>query len=64
MATSGAVSVGSTTPKWSIGIPASGAANLAGLNLSFANGIQVAATTTAGGSTNPGSALDANFGYR
>lgn len=64
VATAGAVTVGTTTPKWSIGIPATSAANIARMGLSFASGIQVAATTTATGSTAPGTALDANFGYR
>lgn len=63
VATAGAVTVGTTTPKWSIGIPATSAANLR-INLSFASGIQVAATTTATGSTAPGTALDCNFSYR
>lgn len=64
VATAGAVTVGTTVPKWSIGIPATSAANLSGLNLSFANGIQVAATTTASGASAPGTALDCNFSYR
>lgn len=64
IATAGGVTVGTTVPKWSIGIPPTSAANIAGLNLAFAAGIQVAATTTAGGSTAPGTALDCNFGYR
>lgn len=63
IATAGGVTVGTTVPKWSIGIPATSGANVAGLNLSFASGIQVAATTTATGSTAPSTALDANFGY-
>jgi hypothetical protein len=64
VATAGAVTLGTTTPKWSIWVPAGAAANLAGLSLSFANGIQVAATTTATGSSAPATALDCNFGYR
>jgi len=64
VATAGGVTVGTTTPKWSIGIPATSGANITNLNLTFANGIQVAATTTATGSTAPGTALDCNFGYR
>jgi hypothetical protein len=64
IATAGGVTLGTTVPKWSIGIPASGGANLAGLALSFAAGIQVAATTTSGGSSAPSTALDCNFGYR
>jgi hypothetical protein len=63
-ATAGAVTLGTTTPKWSIGIPPSTGANLSNLHMSFASGIQVAATTTATGSTAPATALDANFSYR
>jgi hypothetical protein len=61
--TAGAVSVGSTTPVWSIGIPATSGANVASLRLSFANAIKVAATTTATGGSAPVTALDANVGY-
>lgn len=64
VATAGAVTVGTTTPKWSIGIPATSAANISRLGLACANGIQVAATTAATNGTAPGTALDANFGYR
>lgn len=64
VATAGGVTVGTTTPKWSIGIPATSAANLTNMHLSFANGVQVAATTSATGSTAPSTALDCNFGYR
>lgn len=64
VATAGAVTLGTTVPKWSIGIPATSGANLSNVNLSFANGIQVAATTTATGLTAPSTALDANFSYR
>lgn len=60
---SGSVTVGTSVPKWSIGIPATSAANLAGLRLTFANAIKVAATTTAGGASAPSTALEANFGY-
>lgn len=63
VATAGGVTVGTTTPKWSIGIPATSGANIGTLNLTFASGIQIAATTTATGSTAPSTALDANFGY-
>jgi hypothetical protein len=61
---SGAVTLGTSVPKWSIAIPATSAANISGLNLAFANAIKVAATTTATGLTAPGTALDCNFGYR
>ncbi|SRR5579885_1944922 len=64
--TSGAITVGTTTPKWSIGIPATSAANL-GLpqnGLGFANALKVAATTGATNSTAPGTALDCNFGFK
>lgn len=64
IATTGGVTLGTTVPKWSIAIPATSAANLSRLGLSFSSGIQVAATTTAKGSTATGSALDCNFGYR
>lgn len=61
---SGTVTLGTSTPKWSIAIPATSGANLAGLSLNFANAIKVAATTTATGSSAPSTALDCNFGYR
>jgi hypothetical protein len=65
---SGTVTLGTSTPKWSIGIPAGtgnpGAGNLSQMNLNFANAIKVAATTTATGSTAPSTALDCNFGVR
>lgn len=64
VAAAGSVTVGTTVPKWSIGIPATSAANLANLNIAFTNGIQVAATTAAGNATAPGTALDCNFSYR
>lgn len=62
---SGAVTLGTSTPKWSIRIPPNdGAANLSGVNLNFATAIKIAATTTATGSTAPTTALDCNFGIR
>jgi len=46
------VNLGTTTPKFSIGIEASGKAELSlPFPLLFANGIAIFATTTAGGST-------------
>lgn len=68
-ATSGAVTLGSTIPVWSFGLPASsslpGGGNLEWSNgVHFASGIQVAATTTATGSTAPATAVDCNFAYK
>jgi len=60
----GTVTLGTSTPKWSIGIPPTASGNLANINLTFANAIKVAATTTATGSSAPTTALDCNFGYR
>jgi hypothetical protein len=63
--TSGTVTLGTTTPKLSIGIPGTAGGNLEWANgVSFANAIKVAATTTATGSTAPSTAIDCNFGYR
>jgi hypothetical protein len=62
---SGTVTLGSSTPKWSIRIPPNdGAANLSMLGLAFVNAIKVAATTTATGSGVPTTPLDCNFAYR
>ena len=63
-ATATTVSLGSTVPKHSIGIPATSAANLAEVALQFLNGLKIAATTTAGGSTGPTTGIDCNFGYK
>ena len=63
VATAGAVTLGTTVPKWSIGLNQTSQIVLSDLNLHFANGIQVAATTTATGSTALVTAVDANFGY-
>lgn len=56
------VILGTTLPVWSIGIPAGGGANLAGMRLHFQHGIQIAATTTATGSTAPGATAVVNLG--
>lgn len=57
--------LGSTSPKWSIGIPATSAANLEMTNgMNFATEITVAATTTATGSSAPSTACDCNFIYK
>jgi hypothetical protein len=60
----GSVTLGTSVPKWSIGIPATSAGNLADINLGFATAISAAATTTAKGLTALGTALDCNFGKR
>jgi hypothetical protein len=63
--TSGTVTLGTTTPKWSIGLLPSGGANLEFANgLNFANAIKIAATTTATGSTAPSTNVDCNFAYK
>ena len=63
VAGSGTVTLGTTVPVLSLPIPATGAANLNGLNISFANGIQLACTTTATGSTAPSTGLDVNVWF-
>ena len=65
VATAGGVTLGTTTPKLSFSIPATNAAGftLSVIGVKFSNGIQIAATTTATGSTAPNSALDCNAGY-
>lgn len=64
VATAGGVTLGTTAPDLSIPIPAT---NSEGFvipgGLAFANGIQVAATTTATGSSALGTALDCNAAY-
>jgi hypothetical protein len=60
---SGTVTLGSSTPKQSIGIPATNRAGLSDLAMPYSNAIKVAATTTATGSTAPTTALVCNFGY-
>lgn len=62
-ATAGAVTLGSTAPTLSFGIPASAAANLAGMRVSFTTALSIAATTTRAGSTGPSSVVDVNFYY-
>lgn len=62
---SGSVTVGTTTPKLVLAIPATSAANLELVNgITFDTAIAVAATTTGGGSTAPSTALEANFWYK
>ena len=63
--TAGAVTVGTTTPVLSLGLPASSGGNLEWtMGLHFANAIKVAATTTATGATAPATAVDCNFAYK
>lgn len=61
---SASVVVGTTPPKWSLGVPAGAAANLSGMNLQFNTSIKVAATQTASGGAGVVTAIDANWGYR
>ena len=61
----GSVTLGTTTPKLSLGIPAGGGANLlVPLGISFANTIKLACTTTETGSTAPASGLTVNIFYK
>jgi hypothetical protein len=63
--TAGAVTVGTTTPVLSLGLPASDGGNLEwGMGVHFANAIKVAATTTATGSTATSTAVDCNFAFK
>jgi hypothetical protein len=63
--TPGNVTVGTTSPKWSPGIPANSAANLADLSLGpFSNGIMVAVTSTANGSVAMPLNITASLGYK
>lgn len=58
----GSVTLGTTTPKLSFGIPATSAANVTFPNgLAFATAISIAFTTTRTGSSAPGSSVDYNF---
>lgn len=60
----GSVTVGTTTQKRVVGIPAnSRASGTFEVGLAFGTAIVVAATTTRGGSTAPGTALDVNIDY-
>jgi hypothetical protein len=59
----GSVTLGTTVPVLSLGIPSLGAANISTLGIAFSTGIAVASTTTATGSTANGTAVDANFWF-
>ncbi len=62
---SGAVTLGTTAPDLTLGIPAGSAANLMdAVGLDFANAIKIACTTTATGSSAPSTGLDCNFFYK
>lgn len=65
VATAGGVTLGSTAPDLSFQVDASSSVgfSLPVTGMAFANGIQMAATTTATGSTAPGSAANCNAGY-
>ncbi len=58
------VVLGTTKPKWSVGIAQNSARTLTELGLNFRTALSVAATTTATGNTAPGTAVDANIGYQ
>jgi hypothetical protein len=60
-----AVTLGSTTPAYSIGIPALSAANLMSpTGITHGTAISIAVTTTRAGSTNVGSTVDFNIFYK
>jgi hypothetical protein len=60
----GSVTVGTTTPVYVVGIPANSRASVEWpMGLAFSTAIVIAATTTRGGNTAPGTALDVNIIY-
>jgi len=61
-----AVTLGSTAPIYSLGIPATSAANIAPgmVGISHATAICIAVTTTRAGSTGPSSTVDYNIWYK
>lgn len=60
----GSVTLGTTSPKFSIGIPAGSGANVfSDTGLAFATAITYACTTTRSGSTAPTNTVDVNFFY-
>lgn len=62
---SGSVTVGTSTPKMSLGIPPSSGATFAlDSGIAFATAITFACTTTRSGSTNPSNTVDVNFSYK
>jgi hypothetical protein len=64
-ATTASVTLGTTKPVLSLGIPPTsvGGTGPTSVGFAFQNGIQVAATTTATGSSAPSTALDCSVGY-
>ncbi len=66
VATAGAVTLGTTTPRHSYPVPASGwyAASIPAQCESFVNGIQIAVTTTYGGSTAPTNGFVVNGSFQ
>lgn len=59
------VTVGTSTPKMVLCIPATAAANLSGTHgIAFATAISIAAATTGGGNTAPTTALEATIFYK
>jgi hypothetical protein len=63
--TSGTVTLGTTIPVLSLGLPASDGGNLEWtIGVHFANAIKVAVTTTATGSTAPATVVDCNFAFK
>ena len=58
------ITLGTTSPKLSLGIPAGAGANLISTNgITFANAITIAFTTTRSGSTAPTNTVDYNIFY-
>ena len=60
----GDVTLGTTAPKWSIGLDAGEKANLSGLALAFPLGLVIAATATVDGSGAPATSMVVNLGVR
>lgn len=61
-----AVTLGTTVPDLSLGIPAGSAANIPASRpgINFVNGIKIASTTTRDGATPCGTGTDVNFWYK
>lgn len=60
----GTITPGVSTPKWSLPIPPNGAANISGLNITFANALKIIATNSVTGANAPTAAVDVNLGIR
>jgi len=62
---SGSVTLGTTAPVYSLGIPATSAANvMMPCGVAHSTAITIAVTTTRAGSTSPGSSVDYNVYYQ